>query len=332
MSGRSATPLLLLLAPAALVTWTEPARAQSCGGSAGTCIASGASSEASSSWPSAGHGGLRLSEEYEVKDRFFKGAHRVSNDFDETLFSSRTSLDLRCGVTDDWAAELTATYPHFTYRVRPPGAERIKQRFRGPGDTFLSFGRRVAGGDDAPEPSMPTHEAPDRAIVSLWGGVSLPTGSPERPDPARVDQDVSVANLQTGTGTFDPFVRARFERPLGRWTLFGEADVLYPLYENRFRYRTGDTEALVVGASTPLLAKLSASCGVMFQRVARDEFRAHPVGVGGARTAYLLPALTWRVSDAAALEFGVRVPFYRRTETKLSDSNVVFQIALTYAF
>lgn len=275
---------------------------------------------------------MRLSEEYEVKDRSYKGSRRVANDFDESLFVSRTALDVRYGLTDDWSADLTATYPHFTYRVMPPGGERIKQRFRGPGDTFLSVGRRITWDDDD-DIKMPTmHERHDAPLLSLWGGVSLPTGTPEKPDPVRVTQDVSVSNLQTGTGTFDPFARARIEKPIDRWNAFAEFDVLFPLYENRYRYRTADTEAFVVGASTSVVSKLSASLGLMFQRTGRDEFRGENVGVGGARTAYVVPGLSWRLTDAASLDVGVRVPFYRWTETKLSDSNAVFQIGLTYGF
>ena len=64
---------------------------------------------------------MRLSEEYEVKDRSFKGAHGVANDFSETLVIHRLALDLRYGLTDDWTAELTPTYPDFKYRLKPPG-------------------------------------------------------------------------------------------------------------------------------------------------------------------------------------------------------------------
>jgi len=335
MTNRAALPVLISVGAA--VTLAGPAWAQSCGGSSGPSLAAGGAT--AGSWLGAGEGSARLSEEYEVKDRSYKGGRRVDNDFDESLFISRTALDLRYGVTDDWTVGLTATYPHYTYRVRPPGGERIKQRFRGPGDTFLSFGRRIRWDDEHDDPPTPEstsmvddHEPAPVPVLSLWGGVSLPTGSAEKPDPARVTQDVSVSNLQTGTGTFDPFVRARIEWPKGRWNLFAEAAVLFPLYENRYDYRTADAEALVAGASTPVASKLTASLAAMFQRTGRDHFRGDLVGVGGARTAYLVPGLSWRLTDSASIDVGVRVPFYRRTQTKLSDSPAVFQIALSYSF
>ncbi len=334
MPIRRAAPAILTFL-IGLVTYAEPAWAQSCGGSAGPSLASGAATD--SSWLAAGKGSLRLSEEYEVKDRSFKGTGRVPNDFDESLFVSRTSLDVRYGVTDDWTADLTATYPHFTYRVRPPGTDRITERFRGPGDTFLSFGRRIPWDAPSDASASPACDAPmdkpARApLLSLWAGVSLPTGSPERPNPLIVTRDVSVTNLQTGTGTFDPFARARIDWPTGRWSLFAEADVLYPLYENRFRYRTADTETLVAGASTSVVTKLSASLALMFQRTGRDRFRGDEVGVGGFREAYVEPGVSWALTDAASIDFSVRVPFYRRTDTKLSDSNSLVQLGLTYRF
>jgi hypothetical protein len=344
MKRRAALPVLISVGAA--VTSAAPAFAQSCGGSSGPSLA--ASGTSPGAWLDKGRASLRLSEEYEVKDRSYKGSRRVDNDFDESIFISRTALELRYGVTDDWTAGLTATYPHFTYRLKPPGGERIKQRFRGPGDTFLSLGRRIHWDDDpdessaaecAPDSMADGHQSMDHGgapsaapLLSFWGGVSLPTGSPEEPDPARVTQDVSVSNLQTGTGTFDPFVRARIEWPKGRFSLFAEAAVLFPLYENRHDYRTADAEALVAGASTPVAPKLEASLAAMFQRTGRDEFRGDNVGVGGARTAYLVPGLSWRLTDAASLDVGVRLAVYRRTQTKLSDSDAVFQIALTYTF
>lgn len=288
-----------------------------------------------------GQGSARLSEEYEVKDRSYKGAKRVANDFDETLFISRTALDMRYAVTDDWTVDLTATYPHFTYRLRPPGGDRTKQRFRGPGDTFLSLGRQIVFGDGhagamPPEivnlPNLPD-EPPNRPVfLSLWGGVSLPTGQAEKPNPAIVNTDVSVANLQTGTGTFDPFARARIEWPQKGWTPFAEAAVRFPVYENRYRYRTADTEAVVAGAQVPVVPKFSASLSAMFQRTGRDQFRGSDAGVGGARWVYLVPAVAWQVTPSATVDLGVRVPVYRRTETKLSDSAFILQAGLTWRF
>src|SRR5438105_1151601 len=111
---RFAAPYLLLFL-VGLVTCLEPARAQSCGACAGPPPTSAPAAE--SSWLAAGRGWARLSEEYEVKDRSFRGAHAVDNDFHESLFVSRTALDVRYGLTDEWSADVLLTYPHFTYRL-----------------------------------------------------------------------------------------------------------------------------------------------------------------------------------------------------------------------
>jgi len=329
---------LLLLALGFVVTLAEPAWAQSCGGSAGPPPAGCGASEGS--WLMKGQGSVRLSEEYESKDNSYKGAKRVANDFEETLFISRTAVDLRYGATDDWTVDLTATYPHFTYRLKPPGGERIEQHYRGPGDTFLSLGRQIVFGDAhaamPPDvsgvPKLPDEPPARPVFVSLWGGVSLPTGQAEKPNAAIVNSDVSVANLQTGTGTFDPFARVRAEWPQKGWTPFAEAAVRFPLYENRYRYETADTEAIVVGAEMPVVPKLSASLSAMWQRTGRDEYQGSNVGVGGARWIYVVPALSWQVTASATLDVGVRVPVYRRTDTKLSDSSYILQAGLTWRF
>lgn len=338
--GRAAGLLVVVLL--SLAALAEPARAQSCGGSAGPAPCGAAGSEGS--WLTKGRGFVRLSEEYEVKDRSYKHGDRVENDFDESLFISRTALQVRYALTDDWTVDLTATYPHFTYRLKPPGGERIKQRYRGPGDTFLYLGRRILFGDE-PAPSMlpDEHLAPlalalpvevpaPSPTLSLWAGLSLPTGTPEEPNPAIVTEDVSVSNLQTGSGTYDPLARARLEWPLRDGTLFAEASVRFPVYENRYDYRTADTEVLVVGGEVPIVPKLSAGLSAMYQRTSRDRFKGDDVGVGGARWVYLVPAVSWQVTESASLDFSVRLPVYRHTETKLSDSSAVFQAGLTFTW
>lgn len=331
--------ILLFFAVSALIGLAEPAWAQSCGGSLGPSPSCGPSSQ-DGSWLSAGQGVARLSSEYEVKDRSYQGHDRVENDFDESVFISRTALDLRYGLTDDWTVNLTATYPHVTYRLKPPGGERVVRTFRGPGDTFLAFGRRLTGAMDPhaamDEPgfmALPDEPPPERGpTVSLWAGVSIPTGSAEEPNPEIVTRDVSVSNLQTGTGTFDPFVRAQVAWDRGSYGLFAQAEVRVPLYENRYDYRTADTETLVVGVHAPIVPRLSASLAAIWQRVGRDEFRGDDVGVGGATWVYVAPTLAFQVADGVALDVGVRIPVYRRTDTKLSDSPAVFQAGLTLSF
>ena len=322
---------------ASLAGLAAPALAQSCGGSVCPPPAGGAAS--GGSWLGSGEAIARLTEEYEVRDRSYKGRHGVVNDFDETLFVSRTALDLRCGVTDAWTVDVTLTYPHYTYRLKPPGGERRRFRFRGPGDTFVSLGRSFGlGGTEEPEDTLlgdehtampPGEPGP---TLSVWGGVSLPTGSTERPDPRIVTRDVSVSNLQTGTGTVDPVLRARLEMPLDPLRLFAEAAARFPVYENRHRYRTGDAETFALGAEIPVLPRVTAVLSVMGQRVARDRFDGEDVGVGGARWVYLVPGVAWQVTDTAAVDVSVRLPVYRRTETKLSDSSAVFQVGLSYRF
>ena len=341
--GQAAVTLLILVA--ALVSFAGTAQAQSCGGSAGPSLGAGAAAEGP--WLKEGKGTARLSAEYEVRDETFKGKDEVPNDFDESVFITRVALEIRYGITDDWTASVTPTYPHFTYRLKPPGGERVKQVFRGPGDTLVALGRRLMGSEAAPaapcEVDTPAEggpmlfhekeEPPRPWSLALWGGVSLPTGTPEEPNPAVVTSDVTVANLQTGTGTFDPFLRARLDwEPATTWSAFAEASVLYPLYENRFDYRTADSESLVVGASVPLVKRFSGSLSLMWQRVGTDEFEGEDVGVGGAQWIYVVPGLGWQITDSLFLDASVRLPLWRHTETKLADSNAIWQAGLTFYF
>ena len=337
--GQAASTLLILIA--VLVTFASSAQAQSCGGSAGPSLGAGAASEGP--WLRAGHGTVRMTGEYEVRDNTFKGSDEVENDFDESVFITRAALELRYGLSDDWSASVTGTYPHFTYRLHPPGGERITQEFRGPGDTLVAFGRRLLGEHppaeepcDAPaETPMLFHQAeePSPWSLSLWGGVSIPTGTPEEPNPALATSDVTVANLQTGTGTFDPLLRVRVDWEAAKtWSAFAEVSVIYPLYENRFDYRTADTESLVVGASMPVADRFSVNLSLMFQHIGRDQFEGEDVGVGGGRWIYAIPGVSWQFSESMSLDVGARLPIYRHTETKLADSNVVYQAGLTWSF
>jgi hypothetical protein len=335
---------ILLVALAALAAFAGTAQAQSCGGSAGPSLGAGAASEGP--WLRIGEATARLSAEYEVRDNTYKGSDEVVNDFDESVFITRTALEIRYGITDEWSASLTPTYPHFTYRLRPPGGERITQKFRGPGDTLVALGRRLLGAQPPPaegetcpegeEPPMLFHAppAPSEWSLAVWGGVSIPTGTEEEPNPAIANEDVTVANLQTGTGTFDPLLRVRLDwTPEGsEWTGFAELSVLYPLYENRFDYRTADTESIVVGAAKPLGEQFSASLSVMFQRIGTDQFEGEDVGVGGGRWIYAIPGLAWHITDTLTLDVGARLPIYRYTETKLADSNVIYQAGLSLFF
>jgi hypothetical protein len=221
--GKTASHFALALALALALMAPRAASAQSCGGAAGPPAGGGGSADRS--WLEAGRVIARLSQEYDVRDRTYKGRDEVVNDFDETLYVSRTALELRYGLTDEWTAAVTPTYPHYSYSLTPPGGERRKFRFRGPGDTPLMFGRLIAlsqpepesvppEGPDCADPLPMTHGREEVSSLALWAGVSLPTGEPEEPNPAVVTRDVSVSNLQVGTGTFDPLVRLRLTVPV----------------------------------------------------------------------------------------------------------------------
>ena len=339
---------LVVLALLLLGLLAEPALAQSCGACAGPSVGSGATPRGN--WLREGDGVVRLSDEYEVKDVSYRGHDRVENDFEESLFVNRVALDVRYGVTDDWSAALQFTYPRFYYRLKPPGGQRQKFRFRGPGDTSLLFGRQFLLGaaqemppsaalldDDvlgsvAAPPPYEEHEPDRRPAISAWFGLSLPTGETEEPNPTFVLRDVSVSNLQVGTGTYDPIARVRLDVPAGRGGLFAEVAARVPLHENEHDYRTADTETIAVGGFREILSGVTAVLAVSWQRVGRDEFRGSNVGVGGGRFVHVTPGIVVQLSDSVALDFSARVPVWRSTQTKLSDSKVVWQVGLSYRF
>lgn len=337
------TALAAALAAAGAIAATE-ARAQSCGGCAGPAVGGAGPVR---SWLKKGEITFRLSEELEEKGRSYRGRRSVVNDFSETLRISRTAATFRYGVTDDWSAELELTHPRFAYSLTPPGGARRSRIFRGPGDTSLTIGRMFDLDDGRPAPSsaLPQdvvdaftpramrQDAPaEHATLAIWGGLSLPTGHAERPDPRIVTRDVSVANLQTGTGTFDPILRARVEVPQGATRWFAEVGARFPLYENRFDYRTGRAEGIVVGASHALAPTLRASLSASFQHTVRDSFRGDDAAVGGGRWIYLTPAVAWDLADTVTFDVSVRVTAWRDVETKLSDSGRAVQAGLTFRF
>jgi len=257
---------------------------------------------------------------------------------------ARAALDLRLGLTDDWTGQLFLTYPRFAWHVKPPGGERDRQRFRGPGDTSVLLGRAFRLG---PEPAMPAHASPmpedlscpaalgpgtGRPLLSLWGGLSLPTGESQAPDRGVVTRDISVSNLQVGSGTFDPLLRARLELPVRFGGLFAEVAARVPLYGNRHGYRTGATLSLAVGADAPLAQGLRGSLALSYLRARRDSFRGDPVAVGGAWWVYATPGLALDLGRGVTLDAGVRLTLVRRTETKLSDSARALVLGLTLRF
>ena len=332
--------VVLALAAAALLAAASPADAQSCGGCAGPAVTSSPGAERP--WPAAGALRLRVFDEYEVKDRSYRGTDRVVNDFAEDLYVNRLGATFRLGLPDDWAAEATFTYVHFSYNLKPPGArDRIKLTFKGPGDTSLLLGRAFELGESesvrAPVEGMfdPTPEPePERRrpLLGIWLGVSAPTGDPERPDPRIVTRDVSVTNLQTGTGTWDPQGRVRLEIPGGDVTWFTELGARVPVSENRYDYRTGAVYAAAAGLGVPVTSRLSGGFALTFQEVERDRFRGDDVAVGGGRWLYATPSVSYQVTDALAVDLSVRLTVWRDVDTKLSDSRYAAQIGLTWSF
>ncbi|MCE9637949.1 MAG: hypothetical protein K8T90_19790 [Planctomycetes bacterium] len=323
---------------------TSVALAQSCGGCAGPAVGGAGPVR---SWLKKGEFTFRLSQENEEKGRSYRGRRGVENDFSETLRIYRTAATFRYGVTDDWSAELELTHPRFDYSLTPPGGARRSRTFQSQGDTSLTIGRMFdLDGATAAESShlpqdvidaftpraMKANPRPESATLAIWGGLSLPTGHPEKPDPRIVTRDVSVSNLQTGTGTFDPILRTRLEIPRGDIRWFAEIGARFPVYENRYDYQTGHAEGLVVGASTPLAPTLRASLSMTYQRTARDQYKGDDAAVGGGRWIYGTPALAWDVTESATIDLSVRITAWRDVETKLSDSGHAIQAGLTLRF
>lgn len=334
----------IVVAAGLVLAVAAEARAQSCGG----CAAPGApGGGAQRSWLEDGGWSIRATSEYEVRGRTYRGHRRVVNDFDETLRIRRFGLALRYGLTDDWTIGLDLSDPEFRYRLRPPGGRRAEVVVRGPGDTVARIGRRfdLTGTDDpAPDRPLPfddrgTGDASrvrarpiEAPTLTLWAGVSIPTGDVRKPDASIVTRDFSVSNLQTGTGTIDPVLQARIDVPRGALRFFAEATAIVPLTENRHDYRTGATLAVGAGAELDLGSGLHARLAATFQRVGNDEFRGDAVGVGGGKWVYVTPGLAWDVSDRATLDVGVRLTALRDADTKIVDSRVAFQAGLTFRF
>jgi opacity protein-like surface antigen len=346
MPRRTGAWIPAAVAAAVVAAVATEARAQSCGGCAGPGTPGGA---AQRTWLEEGGWSARLTGEYEVKDQTYKGHHRVPNDFDETLRIHRINLAMRYGLDDDWTLGLDLTDPEFQYRLKPPGGERTEIVVHGPGDTIARAGRRIyLEAPEEPPAPWPTWDIPglreerldelagaseiDRAALTIWAGVSIPTGDVKKPNPAYVTNDFSVTNLQTGTGTFDPLLQARVDVPLGVWRLFTEASAVVPLVENRHDYKTAQTLSFGVGAEFDVAPQLHVRLAATFQRVGNDEYQGEDVGVGGGKWVYVTPGLAWDLTDRLTLDVGVRCTAFRDTDTKLVDSGAAIQVGLTLNF
>jgi hypothetical protein len=341
---RAWSALAVLLFALVLGLASAPAYAQSCGGCVGPGV--GAGGGVQRTWLGKGAATLRFSYEYDVEDRSFKGHGTVENDFDETLRTNRLSAALRYGLTDQWTAELGLHDPRFQYRVKPPGGERSETIFRGPGDTTLLFGRRFALTDETPVATAPLTSVLDlpqsawteqfRTVagpsLQVWVGTSIPTGKEEEPNRTVVRRDISVSNLQTGTGTFDPMLRVRYDDPRGDVKPFAQLDVRWPVYENRFDYASGRSLTVTAGAETDLAPKLRGNLAFSFQRSERDRFDGDRVGVGGAKWIYVTPGVAYDLTDTVTLDAAVRYTAWRDTQTKLSDGPIALQVGVTFRF
>jgi hypothetical protein len=215
----------------------------------------------------------------------------------------------------------------------------LQRTFEGLGDTSFLVGRTFefeTVRDDTPLVAphsfdVPAQPAAPPARLEIWFGFSAPTGEPERPDPRIVTRDVSVTNLQTGSGTFDPQARVRF-LPGGDAPWFLELAARVPVSENRYDYRTGEVVALAAGTSAPLSRELTGGLTATLQHVGRDRFRGHDVAVGGGRWLYATPSLRWDLSADVALDLSLRVTLWRDVDTKLSDSRWSVQAGLVFRF
>lgn len=190
-------------------------------------------------------------------------------------------------------------------RLRPPGGAAIHRTVSGIGDTRF-------WGEYAWKPN-------DDWTLSGGLGLKAPTGDPERP---QTPGGVPSSTLQTGTGTWDPFLRFAASRRFGDVDGFVTLDATVPLMENHFEYRPAASTRLTLGAEVPVEEWFRVVPSIHYDYRDADRFRGNDLFASGGHWLYGGVLLEFRVDDAVALWAGAEAPLLRDLDTPTLESDV----------
>jgi hypothetical protein len=205
---------------------------------------------------------------------------------------------------------------------RASGAAAFRDDVRGLGDTVAGMWYR--GGSAS------------GWVLTLNGGVSIPTGSTRMPrfrDELVDGSLVPMSRLQRGSGTWDPVFGAAAERAVagGRWV--SSVATRAPLTESREGLRIGASWELGSGwAHTVRTHKVMAFGRVDWLHRRQDVFRGTPVLVGGGNWFYATPGIAVMVGRGVNVQADVKIPVYRHLANRQLDSRAIYQFGVSRSF
>lgn len=209
-----------------------------------------------------------------------------------------------------------------------PGGGRSARGF---GDTTVLLQRTTVvrphtHAADEPRGPLGLHAGEGRLALGL--GLSLPTGTPERPQFFGL---LPNATLQTGTGTFDPLVTAVYNQSLNGGSVFAGMSAKTGGGENRFDQRIGTSILSQAGAILPLHDRVDGTAKVSFLWAAADEVAGTKLFASGGSRAALVPGLRWKITEELDVQAFAEIPVWRNLRTQTLESSVRWILGLTWS-
>ncbi|MCF6228162.1 MAG: hypothetical protein L3J82_05780 [Planctomycetes bacterium] len=252
---------------------------------------------------------------------------------DADFFVFQTDIRASYMVSDSIGLSLQLPIRTLTLRVDDDDEHHRDETYAGAGDTRLSGS---------------FHFISSNAFQLVGSaGISLPTGRLNEVTASSyighdeaMDLGVTVpehSHLQLGTGTLDPSgsVQALYNFD-EMWAFSGSISLTYPMYYNRYNYRTAPSGTVLFGSSAKFDGTgLTAALFLELFYSGRDRYDGEDV-VGTTGTfkgqfgipntgrfeAALQPAAYWTVMDGLALSLSLRIPVYTAIAISSDRSDV----------
>ncbi|MBN66073.1 MAG: hypothetical protein CMM94_00690 [Rickettsiales bacterium] len=241
---------------------------------------------------------------------------------------------LMYGVSDDFTAMVMAPY----VRKQMDHVTRMGMQFstetKGLGDVKLGGMYRL-------------NDVDDRDVFHLNFNVSLPTGSIDERGATPMNANAKLPYpMQLGSGTFDPMLGLTYVHNMDGWSLGGQADATFRLYDNSEDYHLGNSYHATTWLARNLNEYLSVSArldGTHWEDIDGADPELNPMMIatadpalrGGTRVDALvgvnLLAQDGGLKDhRLAFEFGV--PVYQDLDGPQLETDYRLTLGWQYAF